>query len=44
MKTLAWAENNSRAIKSCHGFGWSIQVIEKQNKVLTKFVYGFPRG
>ena len=44
MKTLAWVENTRRAIKSYHGFGWSIQVIEKQNKVLTKFVYRFPTG
>ena len=44
MKTLAWVENTRRAIKSYHGFGWSIQGIEKQNKVLTKFVYRFPTG
>ena len=44
MKTLAWVENTRWAIKSYHGFGWSIQGIEKQNKVLTKFVYRFPTG
>ena len=44
MKTLAWVENTRRAIKSYHGFGWSIQGIEKRNKVLTKFVYRFPTG
>ena len=44
MKTLVWVENTRRSIKSYHGFDWSIQGIEKQYKVLTRFVYRFPKG
>ena len=44
MKILALVENTRRVIKSYHGFGWSIQGIEKHNKVLTKFIYRFPTG
>ena len=41
MKPLNWVELTRQQIKARHGFGWSIQGIEKQNKVLTKIVYGF---
>ena len=41
MKPLNWVELTRQQIKARHGFGWSIQGIEKQNKVLTKIVYRF---
>ena len=44
MKPLNWVELTRQQIKARHGFGWSIQGIEKQNKVLTKIVYGFSTG
>ena len=44
MKPLNWVELTRQQIKARHGFGWSIQGIEKQNKVLTKIVYWFSTG
>ena len=44
MKPLNWVELTRQQIKARHGFGWSIQGIEKQNKVLTKIVYRFSTG
>ena len=44
MKSLNWVELTRQQIKARHGFGWSIQGIEKQNKVLTKIVYRFSTG
>ena len=44
MKNINWIELTRQLIKARHGFGWSIQVIEKQNKVLTKIVYRFSTG
>ena len=44
MKPLNWVELTRQQIKARHGFGWSIQGIEKQNKVLTKIVFKFLRG
>ena len=36
MKTLTWVDITRKSIKSKLGFGWSVQGIEKQNKVKTK--------
>ena len=36
MKPFNWVELTRQQIKARHGFGWSIQGIEKQNKVVTK--------
>ena len=44
MKPLIWVELTRQQIKARHGFGWSIQGIEKQNKVITKIVYRFSTG
>ena len=44
MKSLNWVELTRQQIKARHGFGWSIQGIEKQNKVLTKILYRFSTG
>ena len=44
MKPLNWVELNRQQFKARHGFGWSIQGIEKQNKVITKIVYRFSTG
>ena len=44
MKPLNWVELSIQQIKARNGFGWSIQGIEKQNKVLTKIVYRFSTG
>ena len=44
MKPLNWVELTRQQIKARHGFGWSIQGLEKQNKVLTKSVYRFSTG
>tara|TARA_A200000159_G_scaffold108202_1_gene100985 strand:- start:2 stop:244 length:243 start_codon:yes stop_codon:yes gene_type:complete len=44
MKPLNWVELTRQRIKARHGFGWSIQGIEKQNKVITKIVYRFSNG
>ena len=44
MKPLNWVELTRQQIKARHGFGWSIQGIEKQNKVLKKIVYRFSTG
>ena len=44
MKLLNWVELTRQQIKARHGFGWSIQGIEKQNKVITKIVYRFSNG
>ena len=41
MKNLTWVDITRRLIKSKLGFGWSVQGIEKQNKVKTKVVYRF---
>tara|TARA_B100000989_G_scaffold36721_1_gene23312 strand:+ start:372 stop:512 length:141 start_codon:yes stop_codon:yes gene_type:complete len=41
MKPLNWVELTRKQLKARNGFGWSIQVIEKQNKVPTKIVYRF---
>jgi len=41
MKLLNWVKLTRQQIKARHGFGWSIQGIEKQNKLLIKFVYKF---
>tara|TARA_B100000282_G_C31460366_1_gene366568 strand:+ start:122 stop:328 length:207 start_codon:yes stop_codon:yes gene_type:complete len=42
--TESWVKEFRKAIKSKIGSGWSIQGIEKQNKVLTKIVYRFSTG
>tara|TARA_B100000989_G_scaffold58701_1_gene39955 strand:+ start:1118 stop:1258 length:141 start_codon:yes stop_codon:yes gene_type:complete len=34
MKPLNWVKLTKQQIKARNGFGWSIQGIEKQNKVL----------
>ena len=39
MKPLNWVELRRQQIKARNGFGWSMQGIEKQNKVITKIVY-----
>ena len=44
MKPLNWVELTRQQIKARHGFGWSIQGIEKQNKLLTKILYRFSSG
>ena len=44
MKPLNWVELTRQQIKARYGFGWSIQGIEKQNKVITKIVYRFSNG
>ena len=44
MKTFNWVEPARQQIKARNGFGWSIQGIEKQNKVITKIVYRFSNG
>ncbi len=44
MKSLNWVELTRQQIEASHGFGWSIEGIEKQNKVKTKFVYRFSNG
>ena len=44
MKSLNWVGLTRQQIKARHGSGWSIQGIEKQNKVLTKIVYRFSTG
>ena len=44
MKTLTWVDTTRKSIKSKLGFGWSVQGIEKQNKVKTKVVYRFSTG
>tara|TARA_Y100000589_G_scaffold171053_1_gene162445 strand:+ start:1222 stop:1419 length:198 start_codon:yes stop_codon:yes gene_type:complete len=41
MKTLKWIELTIQQIKARNGFVWSVQGIEKQNKVITKIVYRF---
>jgi len=41
MKNLTWVDITRKSIKSKLGFGWSVQGIEKQNKVKTKVVYRF---
>ena len=41
MKNLTWVNITRKSIKSKLGFGWSVQGIEKQNKVKTKVVYSF---
>ena len=44
MIPLNWVELTRQKIKARHGYGCSIQGIEKQNKVLTKIVYRFSTG
>ena len=44
MKNLTWVDITRKSIKSKLGFGWSVQGIEKQNKVKTKVVYRFLQG
>ena len=44
MKTLTWVDITRKSIKSKLVFGWSVQDIEKQNKVKTKVVYRFSTG
>ena len=44
MKTLTWVDTTRKAIKSKLGFGWSVQGIEKQNRVVTKVAYRFASG
>ena len=44
MKSLNCVEFIRKQIKARHGFGWLIQGIGKQNKVLTKIVYRFSTG
>ena len=44
MKNLTWVDITRKSIKSKLGFGWSVQGIEKQNKVKTKVVYRFSTG
>ena len=41
MKNSTWVD---MPIKSKLGFGWSVQGIEKQNKLKTKVDYRFSRG
>ena len=41
MKPFNWVELTRKQIKARHGFGWSIQGIEKQSKVIIKIVYRF---
>ena len=41
MKTLTWVDTTRKSIKSKLGFGWSVQGIEKQNKVKTKLFIDF---
>ena len=35
MKNFTWVDITRKSIKSKLGFGWSVQGIEKQNKVKT---------
>ena len=42
IKNLTWFDITRKSIKSKLGFCWSVQVIEKQNKVKTKVVNRFP--
>ena len=44
MKTLTWVDTTRKAIKSKLGFGWSVQGIEIQNRVVTKVAYRFASG
>ena len=44
MKPLNWVELTRQQTKARLGFGWSIQGIEKQNKVITKIVHKFSTG
>ena len=44
MKNLTWVDITRKSIKSKLGFSWSVQGIEKQNKVKTKVVYRFSTG
>ena len=44
MKNLTWFDITRKSIKSKLGFSWSVQGIEKQNKVETKVVYRFSTG
>ena len=44
MKPFNWVELTRQQIKARNGFGWSLQGIEKQNKVVTKIVYRFSTG
>ena len=44
MKNSTWVDMPIKSIKSKLGFGWSVQGIEKQNKLKTKVVYRFSRG
>ncbi len=44
MKSLNWVDIIRKLIKSKLGFAWSVQGIEKQNKVKTKVVYRFSTG
>ena len=41
MKNLTWIDITRKSIKSKLGFGGSVKVIEKQNKVKTKVDYRF---
>ncbi len=41
---INWVELTRQQIKARDGFGWSIQGIEKQNKVITIIVYRFSNG
>ena len=41
MKPLNWVELTRQQIKARYGFVWSIQGIEKQNKVITNIVYRY---
>ena len=43
MRTLTWVDSTRKSIKSKLAFSWSVQGIEKQNKVKTKVVYRFPK-
>ena len=44
MKTLTWVDITRKSIKSKLGFGWSVQGIEKQNKVKKKLFIDFLQG
>ena len=44
MKNLIWVDITRKSIKSKLGFGWSVQGIDKHNKVKTKVVYSFSTG
>ena len=41
MKPLNWVEITRQQIKARHRFLWSIEGIERQNKVLSKIIYRF---